>query len=105
MTLLKLNDLHQIASLQDINAITDQISLVKNQSFTIHYLGLGYIKSLYDNVVAKYPNITFICDVDDDGAAAQDSLSMGFKHIVFTGNEAVKIKLKSIATKYNATII
>jgi hypothetical protein len=96
----------EVGNIDEIKKVIQDNITLKNPDKSIHYLGLGYIKSLADWVGDNYQtlNITFICDCDDDPSLVQAAMKMGFKNILFTGSIEYFEKLKQIAAQYQINL-
>jgi len=94
------NDLNE--ALNNVENSEDIIFI--NKEDTINYLGINAIYYISLKLKDIYPDCSCWVNVSDKAVCAIDALKIGFKNIIFTGDQASLDKLKSIAAKFEATI-
>jgi len=97
----------EVINIDDIKKIIKDGVIIKNKDHSIHYLGIGYVKSLSDWIDDNYPDINyrFICDCDNNPALVVGAINMGFKYILFKGDSNYHNKLQNIADKSKVTLL
>lgn len=88
-------------------SVCDVYITIRTSPGASHYMGLTFLKALFEEAKKTYPKVTHgvVVDCGFDAALAHRAMVMGFNQISFSGTKTMKNKLSKIGVQLGSRLV